>query len=181
MDPRSLVGPTLLVFMLIVATLAGLFLFEPVEEQQLSQEDLYSMNREEFKAALAEQMDRQMSRKLIYYAIIAVLICIVPMGRTNRVTRGLILAAIGLVGRYVVGDQAGTFSSLTKLCFLGGFLLVVLLITKLYSHAVDNGKRPATERWAPPRRDPLQPDDPETLAKLDRLRVVATLPPPKAS
>lgn len=181
MDPRSLIGPTLLVLMLIAATLAGLFLIEPAPVEPMTPEDLYTMNREEFKAALAERMDAQMSRQLIYYSIIAVLICIVPMGRTNRLTRGLILAGIGLVGRFLTGDQAGSVSSMTKLCFLGAALLVVLMLTKLYSKTVNSGKRPASERWARPRRDPLQPDDPETLAKLDRLRVVATLPPPKAS
>lgn len=181
MDPRSLIGPTLLVFMLIVATLAGLFLIEPAPEESMNPEDLYTMNHEEFKAALTERMDAQMSRQLIYYSIIAVLICIVPMRRVNRLTQGFILAGIGLVGRFLTGDQAGSVTSMTRLCVLGAVLLVILLIAKLYSRTVDNGKRPASERWTPPRRDPMQPDDPETLAKLDRLRVVATLPPPKAS
>jgi hypothetical protein len=139
------------------------------------------MSAAEFKAELSFRMGRQMNRQLLYYAIIAVLICIVPMGRINRLTRGMILVAIGLVGRFVTGDDAGSMSSLVKLCILCGTLFVVLIITKLYSKSVDNGKRPAMERWAPRRQDPSRIDDPETLAKLDRLRVVATLPPPRVS
>jgi hypothetical protein len=181
MDPRSLIGPTFLVLMLIVATLGSLFLLEPEDSEQLTAEDYYSMNATELKAALSDRVGRQMNRQLLCYAIIAVLICVVPMGRTNRLTRGLILAAIGLVGRFVTGDQAGSMSSLTKLCILGGTLFVVLIITKLYNKTVDNGKRPAMERWAPRNRKPTRAEDPETLAKLDRLRVVATLPPPRVS
>lgn len=181
MDPRSLIGPTLLVLMLLVATLAALFLLEPVEQEELQPEDYYSMSASEFKQALSDRMGAQMNRQLLYYGIIAVLICIVPMGRTTWLTRGVILAAIGLVGRFVTGDQAGSLSSLTKMCVLGGVMITVLIITKLYSKAIDSGKRPAIERWAPRRSDPACPDDPETLAKLDRLRVVATLPPPPSS
>ncbi|MGZ0162954.1 MAG: hypothetical protein ACKVII_03490 [Planctomycetales bacterium] len=181
MDPRSLIGPTLLVLLLIVATLATLFLFEPEEQEALTPEDVYKMSASEFKAALSDRMGRQMNRQLIYYAVIAVLICVAPMGNTNRITRGIILAAIGLVGRFVTGDQAGSMSSLTKMCILGGMLFVVLIISMLYNKAVDNGKRPAMERWAPRNRNPSRPDDPETLAKLDRLRDVALLPPPSAS
>ena len=179
MDPRSLIGPTFLVLMLIVSTLGALFLLEPEEPERLTSEDFYTMSATELKAAISDRMARQMNRQLIYYAIIAVLICVVPMGNTNRLTRGLIIVAIGLVGRFVTGDQAGSMSSLTKMCFLGGTLFVVLIITKLYGKAVDNGKRPAMERWAPRRGAPLRADDPETLAKLDRLRDVATLPPPR--
>jgi hypothetical protein len=181
MDPRSLIGPTLLVLMLIIATLGALFLLEPEDAEQLTAEDYYSMNAAELKAALSVQMGRQMNRQLLYYAIIAVLICVVPMGRTNWLTRGIILAAIGLVGRFVTGDQAGSMSSLTKLCILGGTLFVVLVITKLYRKTFDYGKRPAMERWAPRRTAPGLRDDPETMAKLDRLRDVALLPPPNAS
>jgi len=181
MDPRSLIGPTFLVLMLIVATLATLFLFEPEEQEVLTPEDLYTMSAAEFKEALSDRMGRQMNRQLIYYAVIAVLICVVPMGNTNRLTRFVILAGIGLVGRFVTGDQAGSMSSLTKMCILGGMLFVVLIISKLYNRAVDNGKRPAMERWARRRADPRLKDDPETLAKLDRLRDVALLPPPSAS
>ncbi len=181
MDPRSLIGPTLLVLMLIVSTLGALYLLEPEGEEQLTAEDYYSMNATELKAALSDRMGRQMNRQLLYYAIIAVLICVVPMGKTNRLTRGLILVAIGLVGRFVTGDQAGSISSLTKMCILGATLFAVLIITRLYSKAVDNGKRPAMERWAPRRTNPCLQDDPETLAKLDRLRDVALLPPPSAS
>jgi hypothetical protein len=180
MDPRSLIGPTLLVFLLIVATLSTLFLLEP-ELEELKPEDYYSMSGSELKAALSDQMGVHMNRQLLYYGVIAVLICVVPMGRTNRLTRGLILVAIGLVGRFVTGDQAGSLNSLTKMCILGVMLLVVLIIAKLYSKAVDNGKRPAIERWAPRKCDLASPDDPEALARLDRLRVVATLPPPRAT
>ncbi|NQV29217.1 MAG: hypothetical protein HQ518_33095 [Rhodopirellula sp.] len=181
MDPRSLIGPTLLVFMLIVATLGTIFLFDASEHEPMNPEDAYTMTRSEFKAAIAERMDAHMNRQLIYYGAIAVLICVVPMGRINHLTRGVMLVAIGLVGRFLTGDQAGAFSSLTKMCALGGVLLAVLIIIKLYSKTVDNGKRPAVERWAPRRSDPGRPDDPETLARLDRLRVVATLPPPRTS
>jgi hypothetical protein len=181
MDPRSLVGPTFLVMMLIVATLATLFLLEPEGPEQFNPEDIYSMSADEFKAELSNRMGRQMNRQLIYYGVIAVLICIVPMGNTNRITRGIILAGIGLVGKFVTGDQAGSMSSLTKMCILGAVMLVVLIIARIYGKAVDNGKRPAMERWAPRRTDPRLSDDPETLAKLDRLRDVALLPPPVAS
>ncbi|MGZ0169819.1 MAG: hypothetical protein ACKVHE_09695 [Planctomycetales bacterium] len=181
MDPRSLIGPTLLVLILIISTLGALFLLESEDAEQLTAEDYYSMNATELKAALGDRMDRQMNRQFLYYAIIAVLIWVVSMGRTNRLTRGFILAAVGLVGKVVTGDQAGSMSSLTKLCILGGTLFVALIVSKLYSKAVDNGKRPAMERWAPRRTAPGLQDDPETLAKLDRLRDVALLPPPSAS
>jgi hypothetical protein len=167
--------------MLIISTLGALFLLEPEDTKKLTAEDYYSMNATELKAAISDRMGRQMNRQLLYYGIIAVLICVVPMGRTNRLTRGVILAAIGLVGKFVTGDQAGSMSSLTKLCILGGTLFVVLIFTRLYGKAVDNGKRPAMERWAPRRTGPGLKDDPETLAKLDRLRDVALLPPPSVS
>jgi len=181
MDPRALIGPTFLVFMLIVATVGSLFLLEPVELEELQPEDYYSMSATELKAKLSEQMSSRMNRQLIYYAIIALLICIVPMGNTTRLTRGAILVGIGFIGKFVSGDQAGSVSSLTKLCVLGGMLLVVLFVTRVYGKAVNNGKRPATERWAPRSRNPRVPDDPETLAKLDRLRVTASEPPPMLS
>ena len=182
MDPRSLIGPTFLVLMLIASTVGALFLLEPEVPDQLTAEDFYTMSAAELKAEISDRMSRKMNRQLIYYAIVAVLICVVPIGNTNRITRGLIIAGIGLVGRFVTGDQAGSVSSLTKMCFLGGALFVVLIIAKLYSKTVDNNwKRPAMERWAPRRGVPLRADDPETLAKLDRLRDVATLPPPRLS
>lgn len=181
MDPRSLIGPTFLVLMLVVATLGMLFLLEPEGVEPFNPEDVYSMTATEFKAELSSRMQRQMNRQLIYYAVIAVLICIVPMGNTNRVTRGIILAGIGLVGKFVTGEHAGAMDSLTKMCILAAVMFGVLIIAKLYSKTVDNGKRPAIERWAPRRTDPSLKDDPETLAKLDRLRDVALLPPPQAS
>lgn len=178
MDPRALIGPTFLVFMLIVATFGTLFLLEPVEQEPLDPEAYYTMTATELKAELAKRMSAQMNRKIIFSVVIAVLICVVPMGRTNRLTRGLILAGIGLIGRFVTGDHAGSMSSLTKMCILGGMMIAALIVVKLYNKAVDNGKRPASERWAPRRTEPALRDDPETLAKLDRLRVVATAGPP---
>lgn len=181
MDPRALIGPTFLVFMLIVATVGSLFLLEPVEHEELPPEAYYTMSASELKAELSERMGARMNRQLIYYAIIALLICIVPMGNTNRLTRGAILVGIGFIGRFVTGDQAGSVSSLIKLCVFGVMLLVVLFVTKLYNKTVNSDKRPATERWAPRNRNPGLPDDPETLAKLDRLRVTASEPPPVLS
>lgn len=181
MDPRSLIGPTFLVMMLIVATLGTLFLLEPDNQEELSPEDVYSMTAEEFKSELASRMGRQMNRRLIYFAVIAVLICIVPMGRTTRITRWFILAAIGMGAKFFTGQQADAITSLTKMCFLGAVIVGGLVVLKFYSKAVDNGKRPAMERWAPRRTQPRLSDDPETLAKLDRLRDVATLPPPRVS
>lgn len=181
MDPRSLIGPTFLVLMLIVATLGTLFLLEPDTQDQLTPEEVYSMSAAEFKAELANRYGRQMNRRLIYFGVIAVLICIVPMGRTSRITRWFILAAIGMGAKFFTGEQAGAMYSLTKMCVLGAVIIVGLLVLKFYSKAVDNGKRPAMERWARRRTTPRLSDDPETLAKLDRLRDVATLPPPRLS
>lgn len=181
MDPRSLIGPTFLVMALIVATLGTLFLLEPDAVDELTPEEVYSMTADEFKAELASRVGRQMNRRLIYFAIIAVLICIVPMGRTTRITRWFILAAIGMGAKFFTGQQAGAMYSLTKMCFLGAVVIVGLIVLKFYSKAVDNGKRPAMERWAPRRTEPRLNADPETLAKLDRLRDVSLLPPPSAS
>lgn len=181
MDPRALIGPTFLVFMLIVATVGSLFLLEPVELEELQPEDYYSLSASELKAELSKQMSARMTRQLIYYSIIALLICIVPIGNTNRLTRGAVLVGIGFIGRFVSGDQTGSVSSLTKLCVLGGMLLVVLFAAKVFGEAANSDKRPATERWAPRSRNPRIPDDPETLAKLDRLRATASEPPPMLS
>lgn len=181
MDPRSLIGPTFLVMALIVATLGTLFLLEPDAVDELTPEEVYSMTADEFKAELASRVGRQMNRRLIYFAIIAVLICIVPMGRTTRITRWFILAAIGMGAKFFTGQQLGAMYSLTKMCFLGAVIIVGLIVLKFYSKAVDNGKRPAMERWAPRRTEPRLNADPETLAKLDRLRDVSLLPPPSAS
>jgi hypothetical protein len=181
MDPRSLIGPTLLVFMLLAATVCALFLLEPVEHDELSPEDYYSMSGSELRAEITKRVTQQMNRQLMYYAVIAVLICVVPIGNTNRITRGLILVGVGFVGNVVTGDQAASVSGLVKLCVLGGILTAVLFVTKLYTRAIDNGKRPASERWAPRRMNPALIDDPDSLAKLDRLRVIASGPPPAAS
>ena len=167
--------------MLIVATIGALFLLEPVEPDTLTAEELYSMSAAELKEELAERMRRQMNRQLIYYAVIAVLICVVPMGNTNRLTRGAILAAIGLVGRFVAGDQAGSLSSLVMMSVFGGALIAVLCCVKAYNKAMDNGKRPMRERWDPSTRHPAQPDDPESLARLEKLRAIAAGPPPAPS
>ncbi|MDA1162256.1 MAG: hypothetical protein O3B13_04055 [Planctomycetota bacterium] len=181
MDPRSLIGPTLLVFMLLAATVCSLFLLDPVEYEELSPEDYYSMSGAELKAEITRRVTQQMNRQLMYYAVIAVLICVVPIGNTNRITRGVILVGIGFVGKVATGDQAASASGLAKLCVLGGILIAVLFIIKLYTKAVDNGNRPASERWAPRRMNPALIDDPDSLAKLDRLRVIASGPPPAAS
>lgn len=181
MDPRSLVGPTLLVFMLLVATVGTLFLLDPVEHKELTPDDYYAMDGQELKKELSKRMGATMYRKLAFYGVIAVLLCVVPMGRTNRITRGLIIAGIGLVGRFVTGDQAGSMSSLMKMSILGVVLIVGLFIINLYGKAVDNGKRPARERWAPPKRDPVLPDDPASLEQLERLRTIAGGPPPTPS
>jgi hypothetical protein len=164
--------------MLIVATFGTLFLLEPVEQEPLDPEAYYTMTATELKAELAKRMGEQRNRKIIFSVVIAVLICVVPMGRTTRLTRWLILVGIGLIGRFVMGDQVGPMSSMTKMCILGGMMIATLIVVKLYNKAVDNGKRPASERWAPRRTKPVMKDDPETLAKLDRLRVVATTGPP---
>ena len=72
MDPRSLIGPTSVVMALIVATLGTLFLLEPAATDELTPEEVYSMNADDFKAELASRMGRQMNRRLVYFTVIAV-------------------------------------------------------------------------------------------------------------
>jgi len=181
MDPRSLIGPTVLVLALIVAAPGTLFLLEPAAADEPTPEVMYSMTADEFKAELASRVDRQMNRRLVYFLVIAVLICIVSMGRTTPLIRWSVMGVIGMAANCFTGQQVGAINSLTMMCFPGAVIIAVMVIFKFYSKAVDNGKRPAMERWAPRRTDPRFNADSETLARLDRLRNVSLLPPPRAS
>lgn len=181
MDPRSLIGPTSVVMALIVATLGTLFLLEPAAADESTPEDVYSMTADEFKAELASRMGRQMNRRVFCFAVIAVLICFVSMGRTTRYTRWCIIGVTGMAAILFSGQQAGAMYSPTMLCFPGAVIIPVMVYLKFYGKAVDNGKRPAMERWAPRRIDPGLNPDAETLARLDRLRDVSLLPPPRVS
>lgn len=177
MDPRSLIGPTCVVMALIVATLGTLFLLEPAAADEPTPEEVYSMTADEFKADRDSRVGQQMNRRLVYFAVIAVLICFVSTGRT----RWWIIGVIGMAAICFTGQQAGAMYSVTMICFPGAVIIPVMVFLKLYGKAVDNGKRPAMERWAPRRIDRRFNTDSETLARLDRLRDVALLPPPRAS
>jgi len=181
MDPRSLIGPTVVVMTLIVATLGTLFLLEPAAVDESTPEEVYSMTADEFKAELASRMDRQMNRRLLYFVVIAVLICFVSMGRTSRSTRWCIIGVIGMAAICFTGQQGGGMYSLTMMCLTGVVIIPIMVFLEFYRKAVDNGKRPAMERWAPRRIDPRLNADSETLTRLERLRDVALLPPPRAS
>ena len=102
------------------------------------------------------------------------------MGRTTRFTRWWTIGVIGMAAIFVYGSASGGASP-TRMCFLGAVIIPVMVFLKLYGKAVDNGKRPVMERWASRRIDPSLNADAETLSRLDRLRDVSLLPPPRVS
>jgi hypothetical protein len=179
MDPRTLIAPTVTVFLIIVFVCAGLYYAGdtgPADEQEGEEVNLHS--RSEVKSFLAAKFAAESKKTLIVYGMIAALIYFCPVNLTDGMSNRILKLMIGgftiLVSNLMSGRLEVNGEIVMRVSMLGGLLLGIVLIVRTIKRMQPQDKRPCHMRWSS-RNQLMETDtDAETLAKLDRWRDIAS-------
>lgn len=178
MDPRTLIAPTVTVFLIIVSVSAGLYYAgesKAKAEDEVEEIDLHS--RSAVKSYLSRKFAEESKRSIIVYGMIAAFIYFCPVnltdGMSNRMLKILIGLFLAVINHFVTGRAEVNPEIMMRLAVIGGLLVGVIVLVRTVRKRQPHDKRPCHMRWSGQGRM-LEPDtDPETLAKLDRWRDIA--------
>lgn len=184
MDPRTLVAPTVTVFLIIVSVCAALYYAGDTKagtESDTEEVDLHS--RTAVKSYLAGKFAAESKRNLLFYGMIVALIYFCPVnltdGMSNRVVKLLIGAFLILINNFMSARSDMNGEVLMRIMMLGGLLLGIVVIVRTIQKMQPKDKRPCHMRWSAQNRPMETETDAETLAKLDRWRDIASGTTPK--
>lgn len=178
MDPRTLIAPTVTVFLIIASVAAALYYAgEPKVDPQEELEEVDLHSRSSVKSYLSKKFAEESKKNIIVYGMIAAFIYFCPVnltdGMSNRILKILIGAFLCLINHFVSGRAELNPVIMMRLLVIGGILMGVIMTVRSIKRRRPNDKRPCHMRWSGQRRM-MEPDtDPETLAKLDRWRDIA--------
>jgi hypothetical protein len=187
MDPRSLVGPTLIVLAVIIAAVCSLFMVNPAGPDPAEFRGPHSFNnRAEVRSFIESSVTHSIKQYLMYGVLVAIGLCCVPKGdgaapKMSWLVRGLIFSMIVLVAKFFTGDQLGAFAAMARVVILGFIVLLVYWISSLFKKHGPVGKNPAHLAWSSDRRPQAKPDDPAMVDRLEHWRSVASQSPPAHS
>ncbi len=186
MDPRSLLGPTFVVLVLLVGTIGVLGVGIPTDPE-LSVHDVNWDDSAAVKAALEQEVSNAMYEEFVYKALVGGGFCLIILWpfsteKPNFLVRVILLAFCGFTAAILTGNALAAQGALLRICILGGLLIAGLWIVKICNKtAPTNSREPQCFRWAPRHRVLPEVDDPATLEKLERLRAISSEPPPVPS
>lgn len=178
MDPRTLIAPTVTVFLIIASVAAALYYAgEPKTDPQEEIEEVDFRSRSAVKSYLSKKFAEESKRKFIVYGLIAAFIYFCPVtltdGMSNRVLKILIGGFLCLINHFVSGRGELNPEIMLRLLVIGGLLVGVVMIVRSFRRRQPSDKRPSHMRWSGQNRMMAPDTDPETLAKLDRWRDIA--------
>lgn len=185
MDPRTLIAPTVTVFLIIASVCAALYYAGDTNagaEQDTEEVVLHS--RSAVKSYLADKLAAETKKNIIVYGLIVALIYFCPVnltdGMSNRVVKLLIGGFLILINNFMSGRIQLNSETMIRIMMLGGLLLGIVFIIRTIQKMQPQDKRPCHMRWSAHDRLMEVETDAETLAKLDRWRDIASGTSPAA-
>lgn len=185
MDPRTLVAPTAVVSVLILATLGVLMIGIPEKgEREVGKHAMDWDDPAAMKKAFVKDYETVMYQEFVFKAIVGSGFCLVAFWpfsheKPNILVRAIILTFCVLVAAFLSGDQMAAHGALFKIMVMGGVLIAGMFIARLFNKiAPMDSKEPCSLRWAARHRTPPEEEDPDAVDKLERMREIAAESPP---
>ncbi len=188
MHPRYLFGPTIVIFGLVVLMALGLWAIGPkaADPDVVALEELNFLetDRATFEKSFMKAYREDMITQLIGGAVVMCLVFALPIKRGPMfiiIKPALFLLGAGVTA-FVRGAREDSEGALFKLMVVGTVVIAIVSLIAYLRRSFPESKYPAHFRWSNPEgRVPLQPDDAAAIARLERLRSVASQGEPTPS
>ena len=184
MQPKFLLGPSLVIFGLIATLTIGLLFMRPERpnanetkfEAQLRAGEIPDIaSREEFASRHLQKWFYGTALKGI---IICVIVCAIPIKRGTAIIMRPALFAFGsFVDHTIQNAQNDPLGTMIKFGVMGAIVAVFVGVMRRYQSAFPDRNTPAHYRWSKALRESqVIEDDPDSLERLENLRAAAAAP-----
>lgn len=181
MHPRFLFGPTLMMVGLVVLLAFGLWALGPHAADPnavaLENIDVFETDRATFEKSLMKAYHEDFIAQLIGGGVVMCAVFILPLKRGPMfiIAKPALFILGAVVTSFIRGAKADSEDALFKLLIVGTIAISIVSVITYFRRAFPETKYPAHFRWSNPEgRVPLQADDAEAIARLERLRSVAS-------
>ena len=184
MQPKFLVGPSMVIFGMIAALTIGLLLMRPAQPDPNESKFEAAIRAREMPDAdtveqLASQQLKNWFMKTAFKGIfICVIVCLIPIKRGMAMIIRPALFGLGSFVAYTLETaQSDPLGTMIKLGVIGGIAAVIVAVMRSFQTAFPDSNTPAHYRWSRALKENTIPeDDPASLERLENLRAAAAAP-----